>query len=171
MDAFVKRLSEADAEARDRGRPLSDASSVVARPSKRLKRDNDTESESEEPTELPVEYEPQESVTAETFEEETDQRRSKGRVTDVENALPPTETNQEAITEYETLRSSQNNAGEESSGVKTAPLWIKGRSSIYVDAFNLALDTVLEEEASLFSSKESEIFKQWRSLNYEAQYL
>lgn len=164
MDAFVKRLSDADAEARD-------ASSAASRPSKRLKRDNGTDSESEEPSELPVEYGPQEVAAAEAFSDETDQRRSKERVTEFENALPPTETNEEAITEYETLRSSQSNAGEERSGVKTAPLWIKGRSSIYVDAFNLALDTVLEEESSLFSSRESEIFKQWRSLNYEAQYL
>ncbi|KAL6834165.1 VRR-NUC domain-containing protein [Trichoderma sp. SZMC 28015] len=171
MDAFVKRLSDADAEARNTGRSLGDASSAASRPSKRLKRDNDTDSESEEPSELPVEYRPQEVAAVEAFPDETDQRRSKERVTEFENALPPTETNEEAITEYETLRSSQNNAGEESSGVKTAPLWIKGRSSIYVDAFNLALDTVLEEESSLFSSKESEIFKQWRSLDYEAQYL
>ncbi|KAM6479739.1 VRR-NUC domain-containing protein [Trichoderma sp. SZMC 28011] len=171
MDAFVKRLSDADAEARDAGRSLGDASSAASRPSKRLKRDNGTDSESEEPSELPVEYGPQEVAAAEPFSDETDQRRSKERVTEFENALPPTETNEEAITEYETLRSSQNNAGEDSSKVKTAPLWIKGRSSIYVDAFNLALDTVLEEESSLFSSRESEIFKQWRSLNYEAQYL
>ncbi|EHK15740.1 uncharacterized protein TRIVIDRAFT_56224 [Trichoderma virens Gv29-8] len=173
MDAFVKRLSEADAEARGAGRSVGDASPVVARPSKRLKRDNDTDSESEEPSELPVEYGPREIVAAETLSDETDQRRGKERVTEFENVLPPTETNQEAIAEYETLRSSQNNTGEgsSSSNGKTAPLWIKGRSSIYVDAFNLALDTVLEEESSLFSSKECEIFNQWRSLNYEAQYL
>ncbi|KAL7950731.1 VRR-NUC domain-containing protein [Trichoderma barbatum] len=170
MDAFVKRLSEADAEAQDVGPSLGHAS-VGARPSKRLKRDNDTDSESGETSELPVKYGPQEIAAAEIFSDETDQRRSKERVTDFENALPPTETNEEAIAEYETLRSSQTNAGEENSGGKAAPLWIKGRSSIYVDAFNLALDTVLEEESSLFSSKESEIFKQWRSLNYEAQYL
>ncbi|KKP04686.1 hypothetical protein THAR02_03229 [Trichoderma harzianum] len=171
MDAFVKRLSDADAEARDAGRSPGDASSAASRPSKRLKRDNGTDSEPEEPSELPVEYGPREVAAAEAFSDEADQRRSKERVTEFENALPPTETNEEAITEYETLRSSQNNAGEDSSKMKTAPLWIKGRSSIYVDAFNLALDTVLEEESSLFSSRESEIFKQWRSLNYEAQYL
>ncbi|KAK4078639.1 uncharacterized protein Triagg1_2970 [Trichoderma aggressivum f. europaeum] len=171
MDAFVKRLSGADAEARDARRSLGDASPVASRPSKRLKRDNGTDSESEEPNELPVEYGQQVIAASEALSDETDQRRSKERVTEFENALPPTETNEEAITEYEALRSSQNNAGEERSDVNTAPLWIKGRSSIYVDAFNLALDTVLEEESSLFSSKESEIFQQWRSLNYEAQYL
>ncbi|KAL7936194.1 VRR-NUC domain-containing protein [Trichoderma chlorosporum] len=175
MDAFVKRLPEADAEARIAGRPLGDASPVETRPSKRPKRDtkrgNGTDSESEEPNELPVEYGARGVAAAETSSDELDQRRGKERVTEFENALPPTETNQEAIAEYETLMSSQNDAPEENSGGKTAPLWIKGRSSIYVDAFNLALDTVLEEEASLFSSRECEIFKQWRSLDYETQYL
>jgi Fanconi-associated nuclease 1 len=44
-------------------------------------------------------------------------------------------------------------------------------SSIYVDAFNLALDTVLKEEAYLFSEEEAEIFAKYRSLDYEAQHL
>ena len=46
-----------------------------------------------------------------------------------------------------------------------------GRSSIYVDAFNLALDTVLEDEAHLFSRAERCVFEQWKVLGYEAQYL
>jgi Fanconi-associated nuclease 1 len=49
--------------------------------------------------------------------------------------------------------------------------WTKGKSSIYVDAFNLALETVLEDERHLFDEKEIEVFKQWRELEYEAQYL
>lgn len=40
-----------------------------------------------------------------------------------------------------------------------------------MDAFNLALDTVLEDEAHLFDSKEMVVFEQWRTLDYEAQYL
>lgn len=44
-------------------------------------------------------------------------------------------------------------------------------SSIYVDAFNLALDTVLADEAYLFSSQEAEAFAKYRSLDYEAQHL
>jgi len=44
-------------------------------------------------------------------------------------------------------------------------------SSIYVDAFNLALDTVLKDEAYLFSEGELEIFAKYRSLPYEAQHL
>lgn len=49
--------------------------------------------------------------------------------------------------------------------------WRKGRSSIYVDAFNLALQTVLDEEAHLFNEAEMELFRQWRKLSYQAQYL
>jgi len=44
-------------------------------------------------------------------------------------------------------------------------------SSIYVDAFNYALDTVLQDEAYLFSDSEVEVFAKYRSLDYEAQYL
>ena len=136
-----------------------------------MKRDNDSDSESGEPSALSVEDDHPKALSTETVLDEKDQRRNKDRVTDFENALPPTEANQEAIEEYEALKSSQNNAGEESAEGKPAPLWVKGRSSIYVDAFNLALDTVLEEESSLFSSKEREIFNQWRKLDYQAQYL
>lgn len=175
MDAFVKRLPRGDAEAQSNERPLQNASSAAERPTKRLRREEVTESESESesdgPIELAVKHESSEIVSEEALPDEKDQRRAKERVTDFENALPPTEASQEAIEEYETLKSSQSNAGEEIPNKKIAPLWIKGRSSIYVDAFNLTLDTVLEEESSLFSSKELEIFSQWKNLNYEAQYL
>ncbi|KAL7805177.1 VRR-NUC domain-containing protein [Trichoderma aethiopicum] len=170
MDAFVKRLPKGDANGRDAGHSDRRASPVKGRPPKRLKRDNDTDSESEEPSALSVEDEPQKDAST-AFLDEKDQRRVKDRVTDFEIALPPTEANDEAIEEYETLKSSQNNPAEESVEGKPAPLWVKGRSSIYVDAFNLALDTVLEEESSLFSNREREIFNQWRKLDYQAQYL
>ena len=49
--------------------------------------------------------------------------------------------------------------------------WTRGKSSIYVDAFNLALETVLEDEGHLFDEKEMEVFNQWKGLEYEAQYL
>ncbi|TGZ79121.1 hypothetical protein EX30DRAFT_365451 [Ascodesmis nigricans] len=44
-------------------------------------------------------------------------------------------------------------------------------TSIYVDAFNLALDTVLTDESYLFSTDELETFAVYRSLEYQAQYL
>ncbi|KAI5291531.1 hypothetical protein KEM54_003952 [Ascosphaera aggregata] len=49
--------------------------------------------------------------------------------------------------------------------------WIHGTSSVYVDAFNLTLDDVLESEKYLFDEPELALFEQWRSLSYEAQYL
>ncbi|KAI5786462.1 coiled-coil domain-containing protein MTMR15 [Peziza echinospora] len=44
-------------------------------------------------------------------------------------------------------------------------------SSLYTDAFELALDTVLAEESHLFDEAEAEIFQRFRSLPYEARYL
>ncbi|RPA71367.1 hypothetical protein BJ508DRAFT_419942 [Ascobolus immersus RN42] len=50
--------------------------------------------------------------------------------------------------------------------------WVPGEhKSVYVQAFDLALDTVLEHESHLFSEEEMEIFGKYRSLSYEAQYL
>ena len=49
--------------------------------------------------------------------------------------------------------------------------WINGQSSIYVDAFNLALETVLEDESHLFDAREMKVFNEWKQLGYEAQYL
>ncbi|WAO88145.1 Fanconi-associated nuclease [Fusarium falciforme] len=91
--------------------------------------------------------------------------------TDLENAMAPTDGGTKAIEEYEAIKSSQASAKDEDTNEKAQPLWVKGRSSIYLDAFNLALDTVLEEESHLFDDKENEVFRQWRGLDYEAQYL
>lgn len=91
--------------------------------------------------------------------------------TGLEQALLPIKTDKDAIEEYETLRA----AG----GVELADLqqrlgertWTRGKSSIYVDAFNLALETVLDEESHLFDAAENKLFEEWRALPYEAQYL
>ena len=95
-----------------------------------------------------------------------------GRVTEIESALPSIDIGKDAIQEYENLRASQI---EEEEGVTDGKpeqrKWVRGKSSIYVDAFNLALDTVLEDETHLFDDKEREVFNQWRVLDYEAQYL
>jgi fanconi-associated nuclease 1 len=91
--------------------------------------------------------------------------------TDLESALPPVKTDKEAIEEYEaTRRAEQSSIGglQDRLGSRT---WVKGKSSIYVDAFNLALETVLEEERDLFDDAETIVFEQWRGLSYEAQYL
>ncbi|PVH88619.1 hypothetical protein DL98DRAFT_447055 [Cadophora sp. DSE1049] len=92
------------------------------------------------------------------------------RPTELESALPPVKTDKEAIDEYEAMRAAEDVPPDLKSRL-IQRTWIKGKSSIYFDAFNLALETVLEDEAHLFDEKELEVFNQWRQLDYEAQYL
>jgi hypothetical protein len=85
--------------------------------------------------------------------------------TSLETALPLVGTDKGSIEEYETTRTTdiQRRLGASKSRV--------GRTSIYVDAFNHALEMVLKDESHLFDESESAIFKSWVQLNYEAQYL
>ncbi len=93
-----------------------------------------------------------------------------GSQTDLETSLPPIRTDKEAIAEYEAYK-----AGEVADlslqGRLENRSWTRGRTSIYVDAFNLALETVLDEEAHLFDEAERSLFAHWRGLGYESQYL
>jgi Fanconi-associated nuclease 1 len=91
--------------------------------------------------------------------------------TDLESALPPVNTNAEAIEEYEAFKASQGESVEETATRLKDRTWVRGKSSIYLDAFNLALDTVLDEESHLFDEAERAVFALWRDLSYEAQYL
>jgi Fanconi-associated nuclease 1 len=93
--------------------------------------------------------------------------------TELESALPTIETDTHAIEEYESSQRAKEDEDEELSIQERMRdgKWRKGTSSIYVDAFNLALDTVLGEEAHLFNEAENEIFQHWRELSYESQYL
>jgi Fanconi-associated nuclease 1 len=91
--------------------------------------------------------------------------------TDLESALPHIDTGAEAIEAYQAFKASQEDTSEGAEERLKDRSWIRGKSSLYVDAFNLALDTVLEEESHLFDEAESEVFRIWRDLNYEAQYL
>ncbi|UNI14625.1 Phosphodiesterase I [Purpureocillium takamizusanense] len=172
MDAFVRRLPGVEKE---KGNvPVASGESCLDRPAKRQKRrDEIKDSASEGSGEFSTEEDTR--AQAEVREElgGDDEFARNSRATDVENVLPPTETDDTAIEEYELLKSSQMSSGAEADEAigTTRPLWIKGRSSIYVDAFNLALDTVLEEESQLFDSKELAVFSQWKTLGYEAQYL
>ena len=93
------------------------------------------------------------------------------RRTDLEIALPPVKTDKEAIAEYEAFKAAQEAVPLDAEGLLGQRRWIKGKSSIYVDAFNLALETVLEDEGRLFDEAEMEVFQQWRGMSYEAQYL
>lgn len=94
--------------------------------------------------------------------------------TTIESSLPPVKTGREAIDEYAVLRASQlaeESPQSEIAGNEKPQQWARGKSSIYVDAFNLALDTVLEDESHLFDENERAVFEAWKSLGYEAQYL
>lgn len=102
--------------------------------------------------------------------ESGDEGGSAQKPTELESALPPVKTDKEAIEEYESMRAAENVPDELRDRLYNRN-WTKGKSSIYVDAFNLALETVLEDEGHLFDEKEMEVFKQWRELEYEAQYL
>lgn len=106
---------------------------------------------------------------AESDVEETG--RSLFQSTDLEATLPPIKTDKEAIEAYEAMRMVEQDHLESFKLDHGRRSWVRGKSSIYVDAFNLALETVLEEEKHLFDEKELEIFEQWRNLEYEAQYL
>jgi Fanconi-associated nuclease 1 len=101
--------------------------------------------------------------------EDDDETTSK-HATELESALPPVKTDKEAIDEYEAMRAAED-VPEDLKSRLNQRSWTKGKSSIYVDAFNLALETVLEDEGHLFDEKEMEVFNQWRELKYEAQYL
>ena len=93
------------------------------------------------------------------------------RPTELESALLPIKTDKEAIAEYEAMRASEQDVSEDMLDRLKQRKWTKGKSSIYVDAFHLALETVLEDEGHLFDEKELEVFNRWRDLDYEAQYL
>lgn len=93
-------------------------------------------------------------------------------LTDLEQALPNIRTDKDAIREYEQMRAAEAaSSPQQASSQPGQRQWIPGKSSIYVDAFNHALDTVLEDESHLFDATELQVFEDWRSLSYEAQYL
>ena len=92
------------------------------------------------------------------------------RKTELESALPPVKTDKEAIAEYEATRAAEAERLD-LNGRLGQRKWIAGKSSIYVDAFNLALETVLEDESHLFDEAEMAAFTHWREMSYEGQYL
>ena len=92
-------------------------------------------------------------------------------LTELESAMPPVKSDKEAIADYEAMRAAETDVAEDLKFRLNERSWKTGKSSIYVDAFNLALETVLEDERHLFDEKETEIFRHWSELEYEAQYL
>ena len=146
----LKRLDSADSSLsrKDESKEEDDGASTTPPPAQR-------------PREIP-------DSEAETDEEEEFARGT--QTTDLESALPPVKTDKDAIAEYEATRAAE--AGEiDLHGRLGQRKWVQGKSSIYVDAFNLALETVLEDEAHLFDEAEMAVFEQWRELSYEGQYL
>ncbi|KKY25315.1 putative coiled-coil domain-containing protein mtmr15 [Phaeomoniella chlamydospora] len=103
-------------------------------------------------------------------EDEEDLETPQGHPTLLETSLPPIETDREAIEEYEAYRAGQSEQ-ETIHDRLGARSWSRGKSSIYVDAFNLALETVLEEERHLFDDTELALIEHWKKLNYQSQYL
>ena len=104
-------------------------------------------------------------------EDESDYAVLRSSQTDLENSLPTVKTDKEAIADYEAAKAAER---EDVAALRERVgqgKWTKGQSSIYVDAFNLALETVLEDESHLFDEAEAALFTHWRSLSYEAQYL
>ncbi|KAF9879154.1 hypothetical protein CkaCkLH20_03387 [Colletotrichum karsti] len=111
-------------------------------------------------------------LTVNEVSDAEDEKDRHVRQTAIESALPPIQADKEAIEEYEMMRRSQVSApAEHQDSSQPDRKWVRGKSSIYVDAFNLALDTVLADESHLFDEKESHVFKEWKELDYEAQYL
>ena len=145
--------------------------------SKRLKRLQSTDSslsrgdESiDEQNELPRSPVQQREIADSEAETDEDENVSRSQQTDLESALPPVNTDKEAIADYEAARAAE--VGEDDlHGRLSQRKWVQGKSSIYVDAFNLALETVLEDEAHLFNEVERTVFEDWKALSYEGQYL
>ena len=150
--------------------------SISSPANKRLKRHESTDSslsrKSSEDEDLgylsPPKHVPREIVDSEEDSDGDDVPLSQ---TELESSLPSISADKKAIDEYEALgKTKQAPAGFlQESPSSYGPVYRK--SSIYVDAFNLALETVLEEERHLFDESEIAIFEHWRSLSYEGQYL
>jgi len=149
-------------------------------PSKRLKTFESTDGEGEGSRDVsgdeaalrtPNKYRNEIPDSEEEDELDPDEQFTSQRPTELESALPPVKTNKEAIAEYEAMRAAEQDVPEAINSRLSQRSWKKGKSSIYVDAFNLTLETVLEDEGHLFDEKEMEVFNQWNNLEYEAQYL
>ncbi|KAK1963332.1 hypothetical protein LY78DRAFT_683362 [Colletotrichum sublineola] len=171
MDAFVQRLP------RPRPQPPSRSptrpSPLGERPAKKVKVDiQDSDCDDDEHDIKSADEDADTSgLTVNDVSDEDDKDDRRIRQTDIESTLPPVQADRDAIEEYELMKSSQASDPGDETPATASRQWIRGKSSIYVDAFNLALDTVLADESHLFDAKERHVFEQWKGLNYEAQYL
>lgn len=192
MDAFVKRTKVGSARQQPaRHAAAKDAPKSPGRPAKRIKVAEVADSEDEnDDKELGGLYDSRESSPARRPQSrgrlpiddlsrdvspDTDMDDRSHRPTAIESSLPAIISDEEAIEQYESFKASQGEAGADKPDSAASRLdsrkWIRGKSSLYVDAFNLALDTVLDEESHLFNARESAVFEKWRALPYESQFL
>jgi Fanconi-associated nuclease 1 len=141
------------------------------RPAKRQK----TADSPRKPPSTPRKFANREVPDSDAEDDESDvktEHRDEGEhKTDLESALPPVKVDDEAIEAYEAFKASQEDNTDAAGERLEKRAWVRGKSSLYVDAFNLALDTVLEDESHLFDEAETEVFRIWRELTYEVQYL
>jgi Fanconi-associated nuclease 1 len=123
----------------------------------------------------PRKFTNREVVDSDAYDDDSDIKKEpeepEEQITDLESALPQIKADDEAIEAYEAFKASQEENAEGAERRLEKRAWVRGKSSLYVDAFNLALDTVLDEESHLFDEGETELFRVWRELDYEAQYL
>ncbi|KAI9684186.1 MAG: hypothetical protein M1829_003456 [Trizodia sp. TS-e1964] len=91
--------------------------------------------------------------------------------TPLESSLPDVRSDKEAIEEYESSQNAARTLHQDIEDRLGQRSWVRGKSSIYVDAFNLALETVLQDEGELFDEAEMAVFKEWQKLDYEVQHL
>ncbi|KAH7034964.1 coiled-coil domain-containing protein MTMR15 [Microdochium trichocladiopsis] len=194
MDAFIKRTKVGSARQQaPHGATCAATPASPERPAKRLKRveiaDSDDDNDGGEEDDLghiprptsPAARPPQNRgrLSAPDLSREgspeTDVDDRPHQPTAIESSLPAILSDEEAIEQYESFKASQSEAGTDEAETAAARLdsrkWIRGKSSLYVDAFNLALDTVLDEESHLFNSRECAVFEKWRALPYESQFL
>ncbi|OTA96885.1 hypothetical protein M434DRAFT_66677 [Hypoxylon sp. CO27-5] len=184
MDAFVKRFNSSSVQKSPR---TSTKQGQVSNepPAKRVKKeevvDSDEDSDGDlQQGSLALKRLPSlrriEAATSGVEDDETPQNSEVEvdlpRRTAIESSLPEVKSGKEAFEEYESFKASQ---GDDDTASAESRLdsrkWVRGKTSLYVDAFNLALNTVLDEESHLFDEKEMYIFDQWNKLSYEAQFL
>ncbi|KAF2970146.1 hypothetical protein GQX73_g3481 [Xylaria multiplex] len=186
MDAFLKKANSSNCSAPQRIPSLKQKPNrlVDEHPKKKAKRGklhrSDTDSDEYQIDTPPLQSWPDlhRDVDASnnpadddvTERSEAEDARTAGP-TAIESSLPDITLDEKTIEEYQNFRASQGDDAGSASSRLDSQAWVRGKSSLYVDAFNLALDTVLDEETHLFDEKERRIFQEWNSLNYEAQFL
>ncbi|KAI8635135.1 VRR-NUC domain-containing protein [Xylariaceae sp. FL1651] len=185
MDAFLRKANPSGSSSSRKEPPLKEkpARSAEEPPKKKVKREETYDSEADSdryqinnPSLKPRPAPRREDTIDTQLEYDTSERSETedaptSRPTAIESSLPEIKPDKKAIEEYETFKASQGDDADSAASRLDSRKWVRGKSSLYVDAFNLALDTVLDEESHLFDKKEKQVFEEWRALSYETQFL